>query len=86
LDFFIFLKGEMGLFGKTAGRAVKKYEDTRGDEEREADTLLAHGTVAPHDAAHNQEVIEVFQCLTSKKDICVCVCVRAILLQASLCT
>jgi hypothetical protein len=76
LDFFIFLKGEMGLFGKTAGRAVTKYEDTRGDEEREADTLLAHGTVAPHNAAHNQEVIEVFQCLASKKDS-LRVCVRA---------
>ena len=69
----------MGLFGKAAGSAIKKYEDKRGDED--ADKLLAHGTVTPRDAAHSKEVIEVFQGVTSNKDsLRVCVCVRAILL------
>ena len=66
----------MGWFGERGGSVVKKYEDNRGDEEREADKLLAHGTVTPHDAAHTKEVIEVFQCLTSKKTVgeCMCAC------------
>jgi hypothetical protein len=65
----------MGLFGKAAGSAIKKYEDKRGDED--ADKLLAHGTVTPRDAAHSKEVIEVFQGVTSNKDslrVCVCAC------------
>ena len=66
----------MGWFGKTEGSVVKKYED-KGDEEREADKLLAHGTVTPHDAAHNKEVIEVFSVVRQKKTVCVCVCVQS---------